>query len=260
MKKIVFFDIDGTLWDEHLNIPESTVKAIRRLRQNGHYAFICSGRSRSNIKNKKLLAIGFDGIIAACGTSIEFNGENRYEAILTAQQVKKIVLALEKHKIPAVLEGPEYVYVSPDDFLDDPYVMYLREELKDRVADIKTDVNEIVINKLSASLNGADLAAFKEELGKEFDVMEHGQNLIEIMPHGASKATGIEKVCEMLHISRENTYAFGDSVNDIEMLSFVAHGIAMGNGSEAAKGAAEYITAAIDADGIYHGLKHYELI
>ncbi len=76
MKKAVFFDIDGTLWDVHMHVPESTTKAIHELRANGYYAFLCSGRSRSNIKSPKLLALGFDGIVAACGTHIEFEGKS----------------------------------------------------------------------------------------------------------------------------------------------------------------------------------------
>lgn len=74
MKKAVFFDIDGTLWNYQMQIPESTVLAIRKLRENGHYAFICSGRSRSNIQSPKLLGIGFDGVVASCvsGESLLF--------------------------------------------------------------------------------------------------------------------------------------------------------------------------------------------
>ena len=55
MKKAVFFDIDGTLWDFKMNIPESTKKALKELRKNGYYAFLCSGRSRLNIKSPKYL-------------------------------------------------------------------------------------------------------------------------------------------------------------------------------------------------------------
>lgn len=64
MNKAVFFDIDGTLWDEHMQIPDSTRTAIRALRETGNYAFLCSGRSRANIRSEKLLELGFDGIIA----------------------------------------------------------------------------------------------------------------------------------------------------------------------------------------------------
>lgn len=77
---------------------------------------------------------------------------------------------------------------------------------------------------------------------------------------GYSKATGIAQMCRLAGVRREDTYAFGDSANDLEMLSFVAHGIAMGNGTKEAKEAAEYVTTDIEEDGIYNGLLHYGLI
>lgn len=261
MKKAVFFDIDGTLWDIKMQIPESTVTAIRTLRENGNYAFLCSGRSRANIQSKNLLDIGFDGIVAACGTSIEYRGKHIFEQLLSQEQIVHILETLKNYHIPAVLEGPEYIYVDPEEFLDDPYVIHLRKELKGQVAEIGTDLSKIVINKLSAEVNGADLELFMRDLGAEYNVIVHDEGaIIEISPCGYSKATGIEKVCEMLHISHEDTYAFGDSSNDLEMLSYVAHGIAMGNGTADAKQAAEYITSDIHADGIANGLRHYGLI
>ena len=79
MSKLVFFDIDGTIWDWDTNIPESTITAIRALRANGHKAFICSGRSRGNICAPKLFDVGFDGVIAACGNHVEMDGKILYE-------------------------------------------------------------------------------------------------------------------------------------------------------------------------------------
>ena len=70
----------------------------------------------------------------------------------------------------------------------------------------------------------------------------------------------IAKVCEYLHVNREDTYAVGDSVNDLDMLNYVGHGIAMGNATEPAKEAAEYITTDIHEDGIRHAMEHYGLI
>ena len=49
MKKAVFFDIDGTLWNEHMQVPESTTEAIRELRADGNYAFLCSGVRNWNV-------------------------------------------------------------------------------------------------------------------------------------------------------------------------------------------------------------------
>lgn len=261
MKKAVFFDIDGTLWDEKMQIPKSAGTAIRKLRENGHYAFICSGRSRSNIRSKHLLDIGFDGVIASCGTHIDFHKEKVFEVILSEAQVAHALHTLKKHNMPAVLEGPEHIYVNPEDFLEDPYVIYLRNELGDELKEISDDISEIFINKMSADIGTADVKAFIEDMGEDFDIIVHvRENLVEINPAGHSKATGIQKVCEIFDIPMENTYAFGDSANDVEMLQFVAHGIAMGNGTRDAKEAAEYVTTEINADGIEKGLIHYGLI
>ena len=62
MSKTVFFDIDGTLWDERMNIPDSTIEAIVALKANGHRAFLCTGRARASVNSDKLLNMGFDGI------------------------------------------------------------------------------------------------------------------------------------------------------------------------------------------------------
>ena len=45
MSKTVFFDIDGTIWDDDMVIPESTLEAVATLKANGHLAFICTGRA-----------------------------------------------------------------------------------------------------------------------------------------------------------------------------------------------------------------------
>ena len=75
MSKYVFFDIDGTLWDEKMVVPESTKVAIKKLQENGHKAFICTGRSMGNVNDPQFDEIGFDGFIAACGNHVEMDGK-----------------------------------------------------------------------------------------------------------------------------------------------------------------------------------------
>jgi hydroxymethylpyrimidine pyrophosphatase-like HAD family hydrolase len=67
-------------------------------------------------------------------------------------------------------------------------------------------------------------------------------------------------VAEKLGVPLENTYAFGDGVNDLCMIEAAGHGIAMGNAVDALKEKAEFITTPILEDGVYNGLKHYNLI
>ena len=71
---------------------------------------------------------------------------------------------------------------------------------------------------------------------------------------------GIKRYLELTGIKREEIIAFGDAENDLDMLRFAGIGVAMGNGAEEVKAAADYVTADIDDDGIEKALKHFQLI
>ena len=116
------------------------------------------------------------------------------------------------------------------------------------------------ISKFSCSTPDDAYLKVLSHLEENFTPLVHDAACAEFIPKGFSKASGIEKTCELLGIEKEDTYAFGDSINDVEMLKHVQHGIAMGNGTKAAKEAADYITAPLHEDGIYKGLEHFGLI
>lgn len=261
MPKLIFFDIDGTLWDENMQMPESTVPALKALQKNGHKIFLCSGRARGIIKDPRLLDIGFDGIVAACGNHIEIDGKVVYEKLLTPELTKRVVELLRICHMPVVLEGPEYHWIDEKGFEDDPYVLYLFKEMGQSAKPLQGYTEEIRINKFSGDLlPDTDYERIKRELGDEFEFLVHEGNVVEFVPKGTSKATGIAWLCSYLHVAREDTYAVGDSVNDLDMLGYVGHGIAMGNGTAPAKEAAEYVTADIHMDGIRHAMEYYKLL
>ena len=97
------------------------------------------------------------------------------------------------------------------------------------------------------------------EIAADLDVIDHGHAL-ECVPRGFSKASGIAFLIEQLGIKRENTYAFGDSANDKEMLAFVEYGIAMGNSSEEILSISRYRTDCLTEDGIYNACRRFGLI
>ena len=82
----------------------------------------------------------------------------------------------------------------------------------------------------------------------------------DILPNGGSKAEGIKKMLEILGIPREHVYAFGDALNDKEMLEFVGTGIAMGNAVQEIKDIADMVTKSVDQEGIKYGLEMVGLL
>ncbi len=259
-RKICFFDIDGTIWNVKNEIPESTIAAIRALQKNGHLAFLCTGRTRAYIHNPDLLNIGFDGIVSGCGTMIEYQGETIFYKNLKPELVERTLRVIQRYGFSPVLEGREYLYLDQEDFTRSFYAEKLAEELGERMRPLKADWGSWDISKLTCACDGGDIAACAEELKEDFAAFVHRDIAFELVPIGYNKGTGLCKVCELLEIDVADSYAFGDSANDLDMLNSAGTGIAMGNGTDEAREAADYITTDMMDHGIWNACKHFGLI
>ena len=131
MQKAVFFDIDNTLWDYSNFIPESTKRAVRALRENGHLAFLNSGRTRGFIRDPGLLAMDFDGIISGCGTMIEYRGEILLNHLIDRELAGFTVDTVRRCNFRPILEGPRYLYMDDADFKTNEYAEKVRRDMGD---------------------------------------------------------------------------------------------------------------------------------
>ncbi len=260
MRKAAFFDIDGTIWNIKNEIPESTVEAIRGLRKNGHLAFLCSGRCRSYIKNPKLFAIGFDGVVSGCGTMIEYGGETVFYKKLDNELVAHTINTVRSYGFRPILEGREYLYMDREEFENDYFGTKLSAEVGDHLLPIAGEWGRWEISKLSCATDNADREGCFAALAESYDYMIHNPYVVEMVPKGFDKGTGMVKVCELLGVDISDTFAFGDSANDLAMLRAAGTGIAMGNGSKEAKEAADHVTTPMEEDGIWNACRHFGLI
>ncbi|MNJ71697.1 putative bifunctional phosphatase/peptidyl-prolyl cis-trans isomerase [compost metagenome] len=83
---------------------------------------------------------------------------------------------------------------------------------------------------------------------------------LDVLPGGGSKANGIAQLIGRLGFTPEEAYAFGDNLNDVEMLRYVGHSVAMGNAPDSVKQIAQYVTTDVDQDGIANGLRMVGLL
>ena len=260
MNQIVFFDIDNTLWRQDQIIPESAKHAIRALKEKGNYAFINSGRARGFINDPTLLSLGFDGIVGGCGCYVEIGGEILRNDLIPQGIMESSIAIMKENGLPIILEGWKHLYVDPEDFRDDPYYLSLQRRIGDELFPIKGHSEPWEINKFSVNYETDAVMQCVDQLEWYFDFILHGNKFVEIVPKGHSKATGMYDVCNYYGIPIENTFAVGDSMNDMEMLKAAGCAIVMGDGSEEAKAVADYVTDTLENDGIEKALRHYNLI
>jgi len=262
MRKLLFFDIDGTIWDYKNHIPESTVLAIRKARERGHLVFLNTGRCRAFIREKNLLDLGLDGIISGCGTMIEYEGKVLFDKRIPQEETLRIIRVMKKYGMCLILEGPEYLYANREEFIgtrDELFVEKIARELQGDLRRLDTEGEEFAVQKFSCSIYGCDTEDCIRELGDIYDYIIHNDDFMEVVPKGFNKGTAIREVCRLLGADPGDTISFGDSINDREMLMDAGIGVVMGNGSEEAKEFADYVTTDIYEDGIMNAMKHLKL-
>ena len=259
-RKLLFFDIDGTLWDDKSVIPESTVFAVRKARENGHMAFINSGRTKAFIQSEELLGIGFDGIVSGCGTCFEYDGQVVYYHRLENDYLARVIETLRSFRFRPILEGREFLYMKDEDFQGESFGQKLKREMGENLLDIDEHWGDWEVSKLSCATEPNEHEGCMRALDGEFEFMIHNPEVVEMVPAGFNKGIAIQRICDHFGVDISDTIAFGDSANDLAMLRAAGFSVVMGNGSKVAKQSAGMITDDLHEDGIYHACQKLGLV
>ena len=259
---VVFFDIDGTIVDiETQIIPESTVEAIRLLRQNGHIPVVNTGRPFSHM-DPRIIEMGFEGWVCACGTEVILNGEHLYQDYPSEEVCNFIIEQCDKYNMLIQAETAGDLYYNADrEYTPAPLREADRLAKKGiRVIPYQSVEDRSFIKFVTHETEESDRAGFLAATAQYFDPMIHRGTMIEYCKRGNTKARGMEMLLKTLGTPREETFAIGDSENDLTMFAVAATTICMGDGMEKLKAAATYVTDAVLEDGIFNALRHFGLI
>lgn len=265
MKKIIYFDIDGTLLDVNRNysVSAKTQQSLRRLQADGNLTIINTGRSLACIP-QEILDLNFDGIIAGCGTYVEFNGQELLNRVLDPELVDRIIETFSREKTDLLLEGPDFVYTL--DTVFDPVVARAAIDLFN-IEGRRRSISEVPvqINKISYLIRDPHSdRAIIEALEDKLHFIVYPTDVREGIPPGCNKMTGMIMLEEWLqrefNFQFAETFAFGDSINDMDMLKHVTHAIAMGNSDPGIHHLTDFVTLDVINDGIEYALRHYNLI
>lgn len=260
-RKLLFFDIDGTLLPYHKDVPQDTREALKQVMENGHIPVICSGRPWPTLTLvKPVMELNLPGVILAAGGEVIYEGKRLCQKLLSQEVLDWTIELLDRAGCGQIFEGPEHIYyqekwsgqVFPlwSDFIGsmEPFRVYERG---------KQPIQKLMIFNAPA-LRGTEAEA---ELKRFYTVLYYDFGGIgELIPRDTNKATGIQTLLDHLGMDLADTYAFGDGPNDLEMLGYAAHGVAMGNAPQEVKNAADYVTAGCEEGGIRLALEHFGLI
>ena len=261
MMKAGFFDIDGTLINvmrQQTQITAPTRAALQRLRAAGRKTFIASGRPKAYLDPELLDASLFDGYVLMNGALVLYEGKTLYHQPLPKADVKAITELCEQRGVEYILEGAEHTYLRRD---------FLGFEAFYQSIDVDTDLFVREFDVSALDIGKMEFYSTEPMGGGLFQkllawpgltgVMDpyHKKNL-ELYAKDITKGSGILHALEALKIPVAESFAFGDGVNDVEMMQTVGLGIAMGNAQPAVKEIAKAAVPSVDDDGVAWGIEH----
>lgn len=269
--KVIFLDIDGTLVNYEMEIPESAIRAVQETRKKGNRVYLTTGRSKAEVYSY-LWDIGLDGMIGGNGMYIEDNGKVILDLSMKKEDVKMTVDWMNKNDLGFYLESKNGLFGSAN-FLSKAAFLYGEdtEENRGKIRDIFPHMifgEELVrddIAKISFCLNPDKLAEAKELFGESLKVSSWSgtgkqQEFGEFAISGVDKVHAVNTLLEYLHTGREDTFAFGDAASDEQMVQYCQVGVAMGNAEEGLKRVADYVTEDVNADGLWNAFSHFNLV
>lgn len=279
MSKIVFLDVDGTLIDYETKLPASAAKAVDMARANGHKVYICTGCSKAEIEQRHLCDL--DGMIGGNGAYVEDAGKVVMHQGLSREDVKHIVDWCNERQLGFYLEANSGMYCN--DYMLEQGPATMIKYAQGKGADLSHAkesayqfVNSFIhlkgedlyrddVNKISFILSSyQDHLDSKEEFphliantwGGKGEVALYG----DLGPTGITKKHAIEVLLDYLGANQKDTISFGDAKIDLSMFECCEFNVAMGNGGEEIKAAADYITTDVNDDGLYNAFQYLKLI
>ncbi len=277
--KLIFFDIDGTLAMPGHEVSQEVKEALKKARENGNYLFINTGRTHKDIP-PFIKELDFDGGVYSAGGKVDFKDQTIFEKALTQKELNKIRKVLDSLDIDYTLEGKKANYsVNTNEFkMSEEEIAKLSTELQRFIRTSSgmsvpkriDEYNGEPVYKINFRINEKESEKINEvnkELSNDFRI-DYFTNIFsglgtiaaEITNFNINKGNGIKELCNYLEIPIEDTIAFGDSTNDMDMIKTAHIGVAMGNASDDIKEVANIICENCLDNGIAKTLKRLEII
>lgn len=244
MIRLIASDLDGTLLDDEKRLPEDFFEVLDGLLERGIIFAVASGRTYSAVEHlfpekyrDKIPYICDNG---AC-TYINGSLENIFplERGLYEQLIEKCGQAGCFELVVCASSGVFHVNAD-EEFVRDVGLYYKQHELADDFLNIRGDIYKLAVgDKLGTVTHGKPL--IDGIFGDKLNVQASGETWMDVMAGGVSKGAALRALQQRLGITREETAAFGDYFNDLDMLMSAEYSFCMENGSEEVKKACRFI-------------------
>lgn len=265
--EMIVLDLDGTLTNKEKVITPRTKEVLMKIQEQGKKVVLASGRPTYGVMPlaEELELERYGGYILSFNGGIILNCQKKevvFDRQLPVESNRTIIELAKEHGVNILTyEGNEII--TPDG--DCPYVAkeaFINKLAVRQVDDFREYVTFQVPKFLM--LDDGDYLALveprvKAALGKNFSVYRSEPFFLEILPKGIDKAQSLERLLEVVGLTKEQMIACGDGYNDLSMIRYAGLGVAMENAVLPVRQAADYVTLSNNDDGVAHAVEKFML-
>ena len=260
--KMVVCDIDDTLVHKKLHLSADIINIIKKLKEKGIYFTFATGRMPYRVdvfEKEAALQIPY---VANNGSILYSNGKFIYSKMLKAFELRDslrkimeedpeftVIFSYEDRERPIRrtpwIEARLHKYKGYDEALGDTDEVWNQEVHKVYVLD---DNRTGLISRVAKEL---------DKLNSGFSYFQYGEYSMEIVAEGCSKASGVERLIKYMNLTKDEVMAIGDHTNDIEIVSMVGLGVAVGNATPKLKEVADYVAKGEVEAGVIEAINKF---
>lgn len=257
--KVIFLDIDGTIMRPDGTIEESTKHAVSHVQKKGIDVFLATGRPTHEIHDiaEELNIRSFIGYNGAHGV---YQGKDLFQYAMRPEVVDHFLKIAKEHNHELVLYTNNCnTFTSLENTKVKQFVKTFHLAKNEGYSpQVRTHILGITV----INVKNDDYLYYEKEAGIHLSQIniEGMHHCYDVIQDKVNKGVGVRKILDQLGLSKEEAIAFGDGLNDKEMLQNVGEGIAMGNANPELFPFANHITTNVNDSGVLNGLKRLGLL
>ncbi|KAF5461649.1 hypothetical protein F2P56_017727 [Juglans regia] len=268
----IFCDMDGTLLNSRSQISSANVKALKEAVSRGVKVVIATGKARPAVISilKMVDLSGKDGVVSEFSPGVFLQGllvygrqgREVFRRNLDPDVCREACLYSWENKIPLIAFTKDRCLTLFDHSLVDSLHTIYHEPKAEIMPSVEhllaaADIQKMIFLDTPVGVATTLRPYWTEATRDRATVVQAVPDMLEIVPHGTSKGSGVKILLDHLGITAEEVMAIGDGENDVEMLELASLGVALSNGSEKTKAVANVIGGSNDEDGVADAIYRY---
>jgi Cof subfamily protein (haloacid dehalogenase superfamily) len=260
--KLIATDLDGTLLDSTGKIPERNLRTLKEAIARGVATTICTGRMFGSARRFaeqigiKIPVICYNGAMLR-----QPDGELIWHLTLDLELARKLLaLCLERRvHIQSYVDDELFVRDGDAEVFQDykKHFGVTGRIIGDDIFNPPTNPTKLLAMTDDEETALSLMNELREKFSRDIYITRSNVNFVEMMNPNVNKANGLQKLAEKIGVDMADVLAIGDGENDVEMVKLAGVGVAMGNGAEKIKSAANYIAPTNDENGVTWAVERF---